>query len=73
MEALDGMEENHMKPMTALIYDIDGNNAVTVKHVKEMLNSAARALTPVQQYLHAVKALVHKFKNKDKDQQACTD
>ena len=70
MEALDGMEKNHMQLMAALIYDIDGNNAVTVKHVKEMLNSAAKALSPVQQYLLEAKALVQTFKTKEKERKS---
>ena len=59
-----------MQPMAALIYDIDGTNKVTVKDVKEMLNSAAKALTPLQQYMHEAKALVQKFKNKDKEKKS---
>ena len=67
MQALDGIEEKHIKPMTAPIYDMDGNNAVTVKNVKEMLNSAAKALSPLQQYLLDAKALVQQFKTKQKE------
>ena len=73
MQAANEIEKDHMQPISALIYDMDGTNKVTVKDVKEMLNSAARALNPVQQYLHAVNALAQTFKNKDKYQQACTD
>ena len=31
MEALDGMEKGHMQPLATSIYDMDGNNTVTVK------------------------------------------
>ena len=64
MKAAKDMEKDHMQPMAELIYDIDGTPEVTVKDVKEMLNSAAKALTPLQQYLVEAKALVQKFKHK---------
>ena len=53
-----------MQTMAELIYDPDGTQKVTVKDVKELLNSAAKALTPLQQYLVEAKALVQKFKHK---------
>ena len=53
-----------MQPMATLIFDIDGTNKVTVKDVKEMLLSAAKALSPLQQHLEEAKALVQQFKNK---------
>ena len=56
------MEVDHMHPMAALIYDTEGANKVIVKDVKEMLNSAAKALAPLQQYLQEAKALVQKLK-----------
>ena len=65
MKAANEMEKDHMQPMAALIYDTDGTNNATVKDVKEMLKSAAKALTPLQQYLQEAKALVQKFKRKD--------
>ena len=65
MKAANKMEEDHMQPMAALIYDTDGTNKSTVKDVKEMLNSAAKALTPLQQYLQEAKALVQKFKKEE--------
>ena len=70
MKAANEMEKDHMQPMADLIYDIDGTNKVTVKDVKEMLNSAAKALNPLQQYLHEAKAFVQKFKNKDKEKKS---
>ena len=66
MKTTKEIEVAHMQPMTALIYDTDGTNTVTVKDVREMLNSAAKALTPLQQYLQEAKALVQKFKTKEK-------
>ena len=64
MKAANEMEKDHMQPLAALIYDTEGTNKVTVKDVKEMLNSAAKALAPLQQYLVEAKALVQKFKHK---------
>ena len=61
MQAANQMEKDHMQPMAALIYDTDGTNKATVKDVKEMLNAAAKALTPLQQYLQEAKALVQQF------------
>ena len=66
MQAANEMEKDHMQPISALIFDMDGTNNVTVKDVKEMLHSAAQALTPLQQYLQESKALVQKFKTKGK-------
>ena len=60
------MEKDHMQPMAALIYDTDGTNKATVKDLKEMLSAAAKDLTPLQQYLVEAKALVQKYKNKEK-------
>ena len=65
MKAVKQMEKDHMQTMSGLLYDLDGTKQVTVKDVKEMLNAAAKALTPLQQYLVEAKALVQKFKNKD--------
>ena len=65
VETANQLEKDHMQPMAALIYDTDGTNKATVKDVKEMLNAAAKALTPLQQYLVEAKALVQKFKSKD--------
>ena len=64
MKAVRQMEKDHMQAMAELIYDPDGTKKVTVKDVKEMLNAAAKALTPLQQYLVEAKALVQKFKHK---------
>ena len=50
MKAANAMEQGHIQPMAALIYDTDGTNKVIVKDAKEMLISAAKALTPLQQY-----------------------
>ena len=58
------MEKDHMQAMAELVYDPDGTKKVTVKDVKELLKSAAKALTPLQQYLVEAKALVQKFKHK---------
>ena len=66
MKAVKQMEKDHMQTMTDLIYDLDGTKKVTVKNVKKLLSSAAKALIPLQQYLVEAKALVQKFKNKDK-------
>ena len=66
LNAAKEMEKDHMQPIAALIYDTDGTNKATVKDVKETLNSAAKALTPLQQHLQEAKALVQKFKNKEK-------
>ena len=57
------MEKDHMEPMAALIYDADGKCQLTVKEVKEMLGSAAKALHPLKQHLEEAKALVQKYKN----------
>ena len=65
MKAANEMEKDHMQPMADLIYDTDGTNKATVKDVKEMLNSAAKALTPLQQYLQEAKALVQQFKREE--------
>ena len=70
MKAANEMDKDHMQPMAALIYDIDCTNKVTVKDVKEMLNSAAKALIPLQQYLHEAKALVPMLRNKDKEKKS---
>ena len=70
MQAANEMEKGHMQPMAALIYDIDGTNKVTVKDVKEMLNSAAKDLKTLQQYLHAAKVVVQKFENEDKEKKS---
>jgi hypothetical protein len=70
VKAANEMEKDHMQPMAALIYDTDGTNKATVKDVKEMLNSAAKALTPLSQHLQEAKALVQKFKNKEKKELA---
>ena len=64
MKAAKDMEKDHMQTMAELIYDPDGTKKVTVKDVKELLSSAAKALTPLQQYLVEAKALVQKFKHK---------
>ena len=64
MKAVKQMENSHMQTMAELIYDPDGTQKVTVKDVKELLSSAAKALTPLQQYLVEAKALVQKFKHK---------
>ena len=64
MKAVKQMEMDHMQTMAELIYDPDGTKKVTVKDVKELLSSAAKALTPLQQYLVEAKALVQKFKHK---------
>ena len=64
MKAVRQMEKDHMQTMAELIYDPDGTKNVTVKDVKELLTSAAKALTPLQQYLVEAKALVQKFKHK---------
>ena len=64
MKAVQQMEKDHMQTMTELIYDPDGTKKVTVKDVKELLSSAAKALAPLQQYLVEAKALVQKFKHK---------
>ena len=66
MKAVKQMEKDHMQTMAELIYDPDGTKKVTVKDVKEMPNSAAKALSPVHQHLEEAKALVQKFKNKGK-------
>ena len=66
IKASKQMEADHIQPMAELIYDPDGTNQVIVKDVKEMLNAAAKALTPLQQYLVEAKALVQKFKTEDK-------
>ena len=59
MKAIKQMEKDHIETMA----DPDGTKKVTVKDVKELLNSAAKALTPLQQYLVEAKALVQKFKH----------
>ena len=64
MKAVKQMEKDHIQPMAELIYDPDGTQKVTVKDVKELLTSAAKALTPLQQYLVEAKALVQQFKHK---------
>ena len=66
INAVKQMEKDHIQPMAEFIYDPDGTKKVTVKDVKEMLHSAAQALTPLQQYLQESKALVQKFKTKGK-------
>ena len=66
MKAANAMEVDHIQPMADIIYDTEGTNTVTVKEVKEMLNAAAKALSPLQQYSQEAKALVQKFKNKEK-------
>ena len=63
MKAVQQMEKDHMQTMSELLYDPDGTKQVTVKDVKELLSSAAKALTPLQQYLVEGKALVQKFKH----------
>ena len=67
MKAANEMEKDHMQPMAAFIYDTDGTNKATVKDVKEMLSSAAKALTHLQQYLRAAKAMVQKFKKEQEE------
>ena len=64
MKAIKQMEKDHMQAMAELVYDPDGTKKVTVKDVKELLTSAAKALTPLQQYLVEAKALVQKLKHK---------
>ena len=65
-KAVNAMDKDHMQPIAALIYDTDGTKKVTVNDVKEMLNSAAKALSPLQQHVEDAKALVQKFKNRGK-------
>ena len=61
IKAASAMDKDHMQPIASVIYDPDGTNKATVKDVKEMLHSAAKALSPLQQYLLETKALVQKF------------
>ena len=55
-----------MQPIAELIYDTDGTKNVTVKSMRNQLYSAAQALTLLKQHLDESKALVQKFKAKDK-------
>ena len=64
MKAVKQMEKDRIETMAELIYDPDGTKKVTLKDAKELLTSAAKALTPLQQYLVEAKALVQKFKHK---------
>ena len=73
MKAANDMEKDHMQPMASLIYDLDGTNKAIVKDVKEKFNSAAKHLAPLEQYLQEAKALVQKFKNKEKKESQSTD
>ena len=66
MKAVKQMEKDNIETMAELIYDPDGANRVTVKDVKEMLNATAKDLIPLKQYLEEAKALVSKFKTKEK-------
>ena len=72
MKAAIEMENDHMQPMATLIDTVTANDVthtVTVQDVKEMLNSAAKALTLLQQYLQEAKALVQKFKKEKESPQ----
>ena len=62
LKAVNELEKDHMQKMAELIYDPDGKNTVTVKDVKEMLKSAAKATASVKQAFEDANALVQKFK-----------
>ena len=66
INAATQMEKDHMQPIAELIYDTDGTNNITVKSMRNQLYSAAQALTLLKQHLDESKALVQKFKAKDK-------
>ena len=66
MKAIPEMERDHMQPIAALIYDTDGTKKVTVKSMRNQLYSAAQALTLLKQHLDESKALVQKFKAREK-------
>ena len=51
MQAVKNMERDHLQTLAEFIYDSDGTNTATVKDVKEMLNAAAKDLTPLKQKL----------------------
>ena len=69
MKAANEFDKDHMKPIAAAIYDIDGTNQVTVKDVKEMLHSAAKDMAGLTTSFMEAKALVHKFKNESRKKQ----
>ena len=66
INAANQMEKDHMQPIAELIYDTDGTKNITVKSMRNQLYSAAQALTLLKQHLDESKALVQKFKAKDK-------
>ena len=73
IKAAKDLENEHMQPMSALIYDVtDGTKKATVNDVRDTCLHAAMALTPLRTNLNEAKVLVAKFKNalKKKEQEA---
>ena len=62
MKNMKDMENVHLQPIAELIYDPDGTSLTSVKDVKGMLSSAARALQALTLSMNEAKALVQKYK-----------
>ena len=63
MKKVKEMENDHMQPIAAIIYDTDGTCSASVKDVKEKLNAAALTVKTLTQHMNEVKALVQKHKS----------